>query len=125
MQHLELAVILGLTSLLPPLLSQQPVGNTETYVLRTEVNMIVVHATVQDRQGAFISGLTKDFFTITEGGVRQEFGTFISDDVPLAVGLVIDNSGRMVQRWEEVITGALTFVCDSRPEHEMFVVHLN
>jgi VWFA-related protein len=87
--------------------------------------MIVIHATVQDRQGAFVSGLTKDAFTISEDGVRQQIAAFTSDDVPVAVGLVIDASGSMGGRWSDTITGALTFIRQSRTEDEIFVVHFS
>ena len=87
--------------------------------------MIVLHATVQDRHGAFVSGLTKDAFTIAEDGVRQQIASFSSEDVPVAVGLVIDNSGSMGRRGADDITGALTFIRESKPEDEIFVVHFN
>jgi VWFA-related protein len=125
MQHVEIALILGLSTFAGAMFSQQPPPASDTYVVRADVNMIVIHATVQDRQAGFVSGLTKDAFTITEDGVRQQIIAFNSDDVPVAVGLVIDNSGSMGRRWADVITGALTFIRDSRPEDEIFVVHFN
>jgi Ca-activated chloride channel homolog len=125
MRNLEIALVLGVTALLQQSFAQQPAPPPETYVVRSDVNMIVVHATVQDRQGGFISGLTKDAFTITEDGVRQQISAFNSNDVPVAVGLVIDNSGSMGRRWADTITGALTFIGDSRPEDEIFVVHFS
>ena len=39
--------------------------------------------------------------------------------------MVIDNSGSMGRRWAETITGALTFIRDSQPEDEIFVVHFS
>jgi VWFA-related protein len=125
MQHARIVLILGLAAVMQPAAPQQTASNPENYVVRADVNMIVVHATVQDRQGGFVSGLSKDAFTITEDGVKQQIAVFSSDDVPVAVGLVIDNSGSMGKRWADVITGALTFIRDSKPEDEMFVVHFS
>jgi len=102
-----------------------PPADSKDYVLRSDVNMILLHATVQDSHGAFVSGLPKDSFSITEDRVKQPITFFRSDDVPVAVGLVIDNSGSMVKRRADVITGALIFIRDSRPEDEMFVVNFN
>jgi VWFA-related protein len=125
MPNANIAVILSLTAVIYGVLAQQPAPGPETYTVRSDVNMIVLHATVQGRDGAFVSGLTKDAFTIAEDGVRQEITVFNSEDVPVAVGLVIDNSGSMGPRRPEVITGALMFIRDSRPEDQIFVVNFN
>jgi Ca-activated chloride channel homolog len=126
MQHARIGLLLIVAALRLPAAPQQTAApNAENYVVRSDVNMIVVHATVQDRQGAFVSGLTKDAFTISEDGTKQQIGVFSSDDVPLAVGLVIDNSGSMGHRWPEVITGALTFIRDSKPDDQFFIVHFS
>jgi Ca-activated chloride channel homolog len=125
MHNAELGLILSVTAIMQAAPLQQPASSPENYVVRADVNMIVVHATVQDRRGAFVTGLSRDAFTITEDGVKQQVAVFSSDDVPVAVGLVIDNSGSMGRRWADVITGALTFIRDSKPEDEIFVVHFS
>ena len=48
-----------------------PAADPQDYVLRSDVNMILLHATVQDSHGAFVSGLPKDAFSVTEDRVRQ------------------------------------------------------
>lgn len=121
MRSASFSFTLGLTMLA---VAQVPVPPPpDNFVVRSDVNMIVLHATVQDRSGGFISGLAKESFTIAEDGARQEITTFSSEDVPVAVGLVIDNSGSMARRRPEVITGALMFIRDSRREDEIFVVN--
>jgi VWFA-related protein len=125
MRNVDIALILGLTIFPQLAFTQPPPASQETYVVRADVNIILVHATVQERDGAFVSGLTKDAFTITEDGAKQQISSFNSDDVPVAVGLVIDNSGSMGGRWSHVITGALTFIRESKPEDEIFVVHFS
>jgi VWFA-related protein len=124
-RNVEIALILGLGAVAPAMLPQQPAAPASDYLLRSDVNMIVLHATVQDRKGAFIRGLTKEAFTVLEDNAKQQITVFSSDDVPVAVGLVIDNSGSMGKRRPEVITGALMFIRHSRPEDEIFVVKFN
>jgi VWFA-related protein len=119
------ALVLGFAALPRGLRPQQPASPAEDYVVRSDVNMVVVHATVQDNKGGFIRGLTKESFNIEEDGVKQTITVFTSDDVPVAVGIVIDNSGSMMKRHSEVVVGALTFIQGSRPEDEMFVVNFN
>jgi VWFA-related protein len=80
---------------------------------------------VRERSGAFVSGLTRDAFAVDEDGVRQKISILRSDDVPVAVGLIIDNSGSMINRRADVVTGALHFIRNSRTEDEMFVINFN
>jgi Ca-activated chloride channel family protein len=101
----------------------QPGG--ENYVVRSDVNVIVLHATVQDGHGGFVSGLPQNAFKLTEDGAPQTITTFSSADVPVAVGLVIDHSGSMGRRYKDVITGALLFIRDSLKEDQIFVVNFN
>jgi VWFA-related protein len=116
--------VLSATAQAPVTPPQAPV-TPDDYVLRSDVNMVVIHATVQERGGAFVSGLTKDAFAVEEDGVRQKLTVFSSVDVPVAVGLVIDSSGSMANRRADVITGALFFIRESRPEDEIFVINFN
>ena len=76
MRNAEIGLILSLAAVMQSAPPQQPASSPENYVIRADVNMIVVHATVQDRQGGFVSGLTKDAFTITEDGVQQQISSF-------------------------------------------------
>jgi Ca-activated chloride channel homolog len=122
MRKINKAVVLSLVCLTAAL-PQEP--KPDTFVLRSDVNVIVLHATVQDRDGGFVSGLDQSAFKISEDGVPQQITIFSSEDVPVAVGLVMDNSGSMTRRRADVITGALTFIKERKPDDEIFVVNFN
>lgn len=125
MRTAEYASVLVVTAALiaSPQETQQPGG--ENYVVRSDVNMIVLHATVLDSHGGFVSGLPQSAFKLTEDGAPQTISTFSSVDVPVAVGLVIDHSGSMGRRYKDVITGALMFIRDSLKEDQIFVINFN
>lgn len=89
------------------------------------LDLVVLHATVRDRKGSFISDLSQDDFEIYEEGRRQSIRLFRREDVPVTVGLVVDHSGSMVPKLAEVIAAARTFVRSRNPEDEMFVVNFN
>jgi len=87
--------------------------------------MVVLHATVTDDKGAFISDLREDNFRVYEDKVEQKISVFSKQDIPVTMGLVIDNSGSMREKRAQVNAAALTFVRTSNPQDEVFVVNFN
>lgn len=86
---------------------------------------MVLHATVRNRKGILVSGFGKDDFQVYEDGVLQQIKSFSHEDIPVTVGLVVDNSGSMRPKRAEVITAALAFARASNPEDQMFAVSFN
>lgn len=113
----------------PPACSQQhsdahqPSENNST--LRVRSDLVVLNATVVDRNNALVSGLDKEDFHVYEDQVPQQIKNFSHEDLPVTVGLVIDNSGSMARKRNEVIDAALSFADTSNPKDQMFVVHFN
>jgi VWFA-related protein len=86
---------------------------------------VVLHATVQNHKGILVSGLGKDNFQVYEDGVLQQIDYFSHEDIPVTVGLVVDNSGSMRSKRSDVIAAALAFARSSNPQDQMFVVNFN
>jgi Ca-activated chloride channel homolog len=97
----------------------------EPYKISVNVSSVVLHATVQNHKGAPVSGLGKDDFQIFEDGVLQPIEFYSHEDIPVTVGLVLDNSGSMGPKRAEVITAAMAFARSSNPQDQMFVVNFN
>jgi Ca-activated chloride channel family protein len=95
------------------------------YTIRVNADSVVLHATVQNRKGILVSGLGKDNFQVYEDGVLQQIDYFSHEDIPVTVGLVVDNSGSMMPKRPEVIAAALAFARSSNPQDQMFVVVFN
>ena len=106
-------------------LSSWPSGSDDAYTIRANVDLVVLHATAQDRKNILGSGLTQDDFQVYEDGVRQPIKYFGHEDVPVTVGLVVDNSGSMRPKRHDVIAAALAFARSSNPKDQMFVVNFN
>jgi Ca-activated chloride channel homolog len=105
-----------------------PVGqdhDSESFRISVDVDLVVLHATVTDRRGGFVSSLGEQDFEIYEDGVRQRIRLFRNEDIPVTVGLVVDHSTTMRPRLKEVSAAARTFVRSSNREDEMFVVNFN
>jgi VWFA-related protein len=89
------------------------------------VSLVVLKASVLDKKGGFVSDLRKEDFRVYEDGAPETIRVFSHEDVPVAVGLAVDNSGSMGRKRREVTAAALAFVHASNPRDEMFVVNFN
>jgi Ca-activated chloride channel homolog len=95
------------------------------YTLKKDVDLVVLHATVEDGKGAFVPGLAQQNFRVYEDKIQQQLSVFTREDVPVSLGLVVDNSGSMREKRAQVNAAALTFVKTSNPQDEVFVVNFN
>jgi VWFA-related protein len=95
------------------------------YKISVSVSSVVLHATVENSKGAPVSGLGKDDFQVYEDGALQQIEYYSHEDIPVTVGLVLDNSGSMGPKRDEVIAAALAFARSSNPQDQMFVVNFN
>jgi VWFA-related protein len=92
---------------------------------RSDTRVVVLHTTVVDKSGHLVVDLPKEAFTVMENNVAQPIRAFKREDVPVSIGLVIDNSGSMRDKRARVETAALALVKASNPEDEVFVVNFN
>jgi Ca-activated chloride channel family protein len=99
------------------------VAGQEPPTFHAETRLVVLNATVKNRQGELITGLDQRAFTVYENGKPQPIAVFRRDDVPVSIGLVIDNSGSMRALRAKVETAALAFVRASNPLDDAFVVN--
>jgi Ca-activated chloride channel homolog len=97
----------------------------DDYTIGVNVDMVVLQATALDHKGTLVSGLGQNDFQIYEDGVLQPIKNFSHQDIPVTVGLVIDNSGSMRSKRHDVIAAALAFARSSNPQDQMFVVNFN
>ncbi|MBP1596622.1 MAG: von Willebrand factor, type [Acidobacteria bacterium] len=102
-----------------------PSSQAGQFTIAVKVSMVVLHATVLDSKGTPVSGLDKTNFQLLEDGVAQQIDSFSQEDIPVTVGLVVDNSGSMGPKRPEVIAAALAFARTSNPQDQMFVVNFN
>jgi VWFA-related protein len=85
-------------------------------------DLVVLHVTVQDRNGTHVTGLPQEAFSVSEGGRAQTIRFYTSDDAPVTVGLMIDNSGSMRPNRDRLIAAGTTFAESSNPLDEMFAL---
>ena len=96
-----------------------------TFVIRKDVDEVLLHATVVDDKGHIVTSLNKNDFTVFEDGKPQTIISFHHEDIPVAMGILIDNSGSMREKRAKVNQAALNLVRSSNPQDEVFVVNFN
>jgi VWFA-related protein len=104
---------------------QQTQTENGTYVMRRDVDEVLLHATVVDDKQHIVTDLDRGAFTVFEDGKPQTIISFRHEDIPVAMGIVIDNSGSMREKRAKVNQAALNLVRSSNPEDEVFVVNFN
>jgi Ca-activated chloride channel homolog len=106
--------------------SQQPANDDNgTFVIRKDVDEVLLHATVVDDRQRIVTNLDKNAFSVFEDGKPQTIISFHHEDIPVAMGIVIDNSGSMREKRTKVNQAALNLVRSSNPQDEVFVVNFN
>lgn len=101
----------------------RPGGRGGDFKLEVDVDLVVLHATVVDTSGHYVTELVSERFKVFEDGVEQKVAVFRDEDVPITVGLVLDNSASMRENRRAMITGGLAFAQSSNPLDEVFVVN--
>jgi Ca-activated chloride channel homolog len=105
--------------------ASQSDNRRDTYTIKVVAKEVVLHATVTDHQGTFVFGLAPDNFRVYEDGAVQKITYFAHEDTAITMGLVIDNSGSMREKRNEVTAGAEALARSSNSQDEIFVVNFN
>ena len=89
------------------------------------VDEVVLNVSVFDEDHHLINNLTKDDFKVWEDGTPQAVAAFQHQDVPVSMGILVDNSGSMRDKRAAVNAAALDLVKASNPDDEAFVVNFS
>jgi Ca-activated chloride channel homolog len=105
-----------------------PLGQVEKegsgFIMHTDVEEVVMYATVL-KGNQMVQDLKKEDFQVAEDGVKQTIISFQHTDLPVSIGLVVDNSGSMAKKRPSVNKSALDLIEASNPEDEAFVVNFS
>jgi Ca-activated chloride channel homolog len=96
----------------------------EGYILRTDVEEVVLNATVLEGSH-IVQDLKKDNFQVFEDGNKQSIISFQHTDLPVSIAMVVDNSGSMSRKRPAVNKSALDLIEASNPQDEAFVVNFS
>jgi Ca-activated chloride channel family protein len=115
-----------------PAADQQPAIAPDTsaddpgrFVFKKQVQEVVLRATVVDDAGHLVTSLDRSAFSVSVNGVSEPITSFRREDVPVAMGIVIDNSGSMRDKREKVNQAVLNLIRVSNPQDEILVVNFS
>ncbi|MGA2100089.1 MAG: VWA domain-containing protein [Candidatus Sulfotelmatobacter sp.] len=114
----------------PPVTNAPPVDEKKlndqgVFVFKKDVDEVLLHASVIDDKQHIVTNLDRAAFSVFEDGKPQNIISFHHVDIPVAMGIVIDNSGSMREKRNKVNQAALNLVRSSNPQDEVFVVNFN
>jgi len=95
------------------------------YKLNVNVDLTEVHISVTDEKDRPVGNLKRENFRVFEDQFEQQLSVFKHEDIPVSLGLVIDNSRSMEPRKQRLDAAAVSFVRKSNPEDETFIVHFD
>src|SRR6266850_6185467 len=107
------------------LVRAQDPAQDSVFKLNVNVDLTEVHVTVTDEKDHPVGNLTKENFRVFEDRREQKISVFKHEDLPVSLGLVIDNSRSIEPRKQRLDAAALSFVRKSNQEDETFVVHFD
>ncbi len=100
-------------------------GKDGAFTLHVDVNEVLLDITVVDEKGHPVVDLKRSDFRIFEDNVPQETSSFTHQDQPVSMGILIDNSGSMLDKRSAVNAAAMQLITESNPKDAAFVVNFN
>jgi Ca-activated chloride channel family protein len=97
----------------------------EGYVFRQQVNEVTLAATVVDARKHLVTNLSPTNFAVFEDNQPQTITSFKREDIPVSIGIVVDNSGSMRTKRAAVTKAVVNLIQASNPQDEVFVVNFN
>ena len=126
---IHLIRIAGVVSSLSALLFLSPLlpgaaPASDDFTIRNDVRLVLLDVSVQNH-GAFVPGLTRADFSVSEEGKPQVISVFDNQDAPVTMGILVDESASMTPRRTQVLTAAGSLIGESNRADELFVLNFN
>jgi VWFA-related protein len=91
-------------------------------VIKVNTALVTVPVVVTDRYGQFVTGLSRNDFTVRENGDLQQIASFTSTEAPFNVALLIDTSRSTKNKLGAIRKAALNFVKQLQPNDRVLIV---
>lgn len=109
-----------------------PAGSAEVqkqqngmYILHTNVDEVLLNCAVLDAKGRLVTDLNRSDFKVWEDGIPQTINSVQHLDLPVSMGILIDNSGSMRDKRGAVNDAAFKLLSASNPQDEAFIVNFS
>jgi Ca-activated chloride channel homolog len=108
-----------------PAQTTPPPPQDETPTFSLDTKLVALHVSVLDKNGKMVTNLPQSAFKVFENNVEQPLKIFNREDVPVSMGIIIDNSGSMREKRPKVAAAAMELIKESNPQDEVFIVDFN
>jgi Ca-activated chloride channel homolog len=102
--------------------TSEPRANVHTKPLRADTNLVLIPATVVDALNRPVLDLEKDNFRVYEDDKQQNIRFFSQEDTPISVGMILDFSFSMSNKFDAERTAVAEFFKNGNPEDDYFAV---
>jgi Ca-activated chloride channel homolog len=109
----------------PPPKPDSSASASEEPTFRTDTRLVILPVSVVNKEGKLVTDLPQKSFKVFENGIEQPIKIFRREDVPISLGIIIDNSGSMREKRQKVETASLDLVRASNQMDEVFIVNFN
>jgi Ca-activated chloride channel family protein len=107
----------------PP--NSDPSLKTYSRPFKVDVNVVLVPVTITDPMNRLVTGLEKENFQVFEGDRKQQIQHFSSEDAPISLGVIFDDSGSMTDKADKARDAVVEFFKTANPEDEFFMITFN
>src|SRR5438552_16184959 len=111
--------------LVPALMASVLFAQDTSFKLSVNVDLTEVHVNVTDENDRPVGNLKVENFRVFEDRTEQKISVFKHEDLPVSLGLVVDNSRSIEPRKQRLDAAALSFVRKGNAEDETFIVHFD
>lgn len=99
--------------------------NNGKFTFRVQTEEVTLPVTVLDQKHHLVTDLSPRDFSVYEDGAPQTILHFSREDIPVSIGILVDNSGSMRTKRNAVTKAVVNLVKASNPQDEVFVVNFN
>ncbi len=96
-----------------------------SYTMHKDVDEVLLTCAVVDEKGQPIQDLSRGDFRVWEDGVPQATSSFLHQDQPVSMGILVDNSGSMRDKRAAVNAAALDLLKASNSQDAAFIVNFS
>ena len=103
-----------------------PPQNDASGPVRVQTDLVTLTLTVQDVYGRYVTGLTRDAFSVIDNDEQQDLVFFSDSDAPVSLGILFDVSGSMSgEKIQKARQALQRFIESSHPMDEYFLIAFN
>jgi len=100
-------------------------GQGGMYTLHANVDEVLLNCSVIDDKGRTVTDLNQNDFRVWEDGVPQTVNSVLHQDLPVSMGILVDNSGSMRDKRAVINVAALKLLRASNPLDTAFIVNFS